>query len=73
MADYTYFLFADAGTGTTHLLAWEPDIRQWLVPCGNIERPPRHRVTYEPSAPLCLSCINLTQSATRTASRTRNR
>ena len=73
MADYTAFLFVDAGTGTTHLLAWDPDVREWVVPCGNIDRPPRDSVTYAPSAPLCRSCINLTQSAFRTAPRTRNR
>ncbi len=73
MTDYTAFLYVDAETGTTHLLAWEPDIHEWLVPCGNIERSPRERVTYKPTEPLCLSCINLTQSVTRTAPRTRNR
>ena len=73
MTTYTAFLYVDAGTGTTHLLGWDPDIRQWMVPCGNIDRPHRDSVTYAPLAPLCRSCVNLTQSTTRVASRTRNR
>ena len=73
MTIYTWFLYVDAGTGTTHLTAWNPDIRQWVVPCGNIDRPPRDSVTYAPTKPLCRSCVNLTQPTTRTAPRTRNR
>ena len=61
MTLFTAFYFVDAGTETTHLLAWDPDSRQWVVPCDNIDRPPRDSVTYAPSAPLCRSCVNLTQ------------
>ncbi len=73
MNRFTAFLYVDAGTGTTHLTAWNPDSRQWMVPCGNIDRPHRDSVTYAPAAPLCRSCVNLTQPTTRAASRTRNR
>ena len=73
MTIYTWFLYVDVGTGTTHLLAWDPDIRQWVVPCGNVDRPPRDRVTYAPTSPLCRSCSKLTQPITRTAPRMRNR
>jgi hypothetical protein len=70
---YTYFLFVDAETETTHVLAWDPNIREWLIPCHNIERPHRDRVTYSPTKPMCRTCINLTQPATRTAPRTTHR
>ncbi len=63
MTTYTYFLFVDAGTGTTHILAWNPDPRQWVIPCRNIDRPHRDRVTYEPTRPLCRTCDRLTRQA----------
>ncbi len=73
MTIFTAFFFIDAGTGTTHLLGWNPSLRKWVVCCGNIDRPHRDSVTYVPTKPLCRSCVNLTQSTTRAASRARNR
>ncbi len=67
MTTYTYFLFVDAGTGTTHVLAWNPIPRLWVVPCGNIDRPHRDAVTYAPYKPLCRSCARLTQETFDTA------
>ena len=61
MTEYIAYFFIDAGTGTTHLLGWNPDRHRWLVPCGNIKKPHRDHNTYAPTAPLCLSCVNLTR------------
>ena len=55
MTTFTAFLYVDTGTETTHLLAWDPDSRQWVVPCGNIDRPtPRqcHLRTLSPALPV---------------------
>lgn len=60
MTEYSAFLFIDARTGTTHILGWKADIREWVLPCGNIKKPHRDHTTYAPTAPLCLSCVNLT-------------
>ena len=73
MTIFTFFFYVDAGTSRTHILAWNPDPRRWVIPCNMIERPHRDRVTYAPTKPLCLTCIELTQSSTRTAPRTSNR
>ena len=58
---YTWFLFVEADTPTTHILAWNPQLREWLIPCGMIERPHREAVTYSPTRPLCRVCERLTQ------------
>lgn len=72
---YTWFLFVEAFTPTTHILAWDPAIRKWVIPCGTIPRPHRDRVTYAPAKPLCQTCTRLTrQTFDRDHdSRTRNR
>ncbi len=59
-ATYTWFLFVDASTPTTHILAWNPHIREWLIPCGTIREPHRDGVTYAPTKRLCRSCTSLT-------------
>ena len=61
MSSYSAFFFVESSTARTHLLAWDPHIREWLIPCGMIERPHRDRVTYSPTRPLCRVCERLTQ------------
>lgn len=60
MSVYTWFLYVDTGTGTTHIVAWDRDIREWLIPCSTIDLPPRNRVTYAPTKLLCQTCSKLT-------------
>ena len=63
LAGYSAFLFIDVCTDRTHIAAWDPELREWSVPCGNIDRPHRDGVTYTPTKPLCLACARMTQQA----------
>ena len=73
MSGRSAFLFVDAGTGTTQILAWHHDTRRSFIPCGNIGWPPRDCVTYEPTKPLCRTCDKMTRQVfDRDVPRTRN-
>ena len=61
MVNYTAFLFLDAGTGRTHLLGWDPLVKEWLMPCGLVKQLTSGQVTYSPDKPLCRNCSNLTR------------
>ena len=71
MTTFTAFLYVDAGTGRTHLAAWDSVSRRWSVPCGLIKQPGTDQVTYSPDKPLCLLCTRLTapRATRRTAPR----
>lgn len=74
MTVFTFFFYVDAGTSRTHILAWNPNPREWVIPCNMIERPHRDRVTYAPTKPLCQTCSKLTwQPSESDVPRTRNR
>ena len=48
---YTAFLFVAVNTPRTHIAAWDPELREWTVPCGMIDRPDSDCVTYAPTTP----------------------
>ena len=63
MTRFTWFLYVDSGTSVTHIAAWNPDSREWVIPCNTIDRPHRDGVTYSPTKPLCRSCDRLTRES----------
>ena len=67
MTNYSAFYFLDAGTGCTHLLAFDKTSNAWRVPCGLIPKPTRADVTYAPEKRMCGTCVRLTEPRIRRA------
>lgn len=37
--NYTAFYFFDSGASRTHIVAWDANIKKWIVPCQHVEVP----------------------------------
>jgi len=61
MSHYVTFFFIDAGTGCTHLFAFDRQAGEWRIPCGQIPKPTRADVTYAPTRSMCKRCVRLTE------------